>query len=225
MLRRRVPAGASADPANRGAPPDPSRIASSKNGSSSAIAPSARPGPAPRVSVSARPTCRAWIAFWSSRSETKTRSRPSVVRTAQRSGAGSSALFAFRILNWCPQFVHFTVVPRPLMSASSNSYSALQRSHWTSMRGGWGARARNSRRGRRRYHARSRGVKPAMPRLPFAQAPAARLEPPPARTHDAVSTCPVNERPRLAPSTAISARRGSGARSGARRLLPFPPNP
>ena len=38
-----------------------------------------------------------------------------------------------RTLNWCPQFVHLTVVPRSETRASSNSYAVLQRSQVTSI--------------------------------------------------------------------------------------------
>ena len=54
---------------------------------------------------------------------------PLDVWTTHRSPAASPAASARRTLNWCPQWVQRTVVPRPLTSASSNSYSVLQRSH------------------------------------------------------------------------------------------------
>src|SRR6478609_3553478 len=71
------------------------------------------------------------MARWSSRSDVKTSVRPSPVVTFQKSSLKSPSLR--RILNLCPQLVHLTVVPRPLTSASSNSYSVLQRSHLTSI--------------------------------------------------------------------------------------------
>src|SRR5688572_9116184 len=71
------------------------------------------------------------MARCSSRSEVKTSVRPSSVVTFQKSSLKSPSLR--RILNLWPQFVHLTVVPRPLTSASSNSYSVLHRSHLTSI--------------------------------------------------------------------------------------------
>ncbi len=91
------------------------------------------PGPR-RVSARRRgSTCFARMARWSSRSVRKTRRCPPGVCTIHLSlpAAGASAP---RTLNWCPQFVQRTVVPRPLTRASSNSYSVLHRSHWTSIR-------------------------------------------------------------------------------------------
>ena len=104
----------------------------SKNGSSSAMEPSARAGPIPRVSTSPRATCFARMARCSSRSDRNVSRCPLVVWTAHLSPPPSRASGP-RTLNWWPQLVQRTVVPRPLTSASSNSYSVLQRSHWTSI--------------------------------------------------------------------------------------------
>ena len=102
-----------------------------KNGSSSAMELSARGGPPPRDSKSSGPIWRWLMPFCRSRNDVYTSSRPLVVRTTQRSGP--LGLPAGWTLNWCPQFVHFTVVPRSLTRASSNSYSVPQREQLTSI--------------------------------------------------------------------------------------------
>ncbi len=107
-------------------------IACLKNGSSSAIDPSLRGLPPPRDSTSSRPTTPVEIAACSSRSAENTSSRPSTVRTTQRSGPVEGTGRNTR--NCAPQFVHFTVVPRSDTKASSKSYSVPQRSQVTSMK-------------------------------------------------------------------------------------------
>src|SRR5262249_48314297 len=104
-------------------PPDPRRP--KKNGSSSAIDPSGRGAVDPRVSVSWRPTWRLVIARCRSRRLVTTSSRPSRRCTTQRSG--TAVLSARYTLNCSPQLVQRTVVPRSETSASSKSYSVLQR--------------------------------------------------------------------------------------------------
>src|SRR6476619_7118115 len=104
------------------------------------------------------------MARWSSRSDVKTSVRPSAVVTFQKSSLKSPSLR--RILNLCPQLVHLTVVPRPLTSASSNSYSVLQRSHLTSISSGRPLESRLTR-------------GPRFGRMPCHRAPA--LAPPPRR--------------------------------------------
>src|SRR5687768_13693990 len=88
-------------------------------------------GSPPRDKRSVRSTRWVWMARCSSRSDVKTSVRLSAVVTFQKSSLKSAS--CRRILNLCPQLVHLTVVPRPLTSASSNSYSVLQRSHLTSI--------------------------------------------------------------------------------------------
>jgi hypothetical protein len=103
-----------------------------KNGSSSAIELRGRGGCPPRDNRSAGPTLPAAMPFWSSRSEVKEITPPVAIRTIQRSGPTPEARFG-KTLNWWPQFVHLTVVPRSDTSASSKSYSVPHRSQRTSM--------------------------------------------------------------------------------------------
>ncbi len=110
---------------------DPAAPALTKKGSSSAMEPRRRGREPPRESTSSR-VITAWaMAAWSSRRARNSSSRPSMVRTSHRSGAPSGC--GRRTLNWCPQLVHLTVVPRSETRASSNSYAVLQRSQVTSI--------------------------------------------------------------------------------------------
>ncbi len=102
-----------------------------KNGSSSAMDPRRRGREPPRDSTSSREIWTCAMAACRSRSARNSSSRPSTVRTSQRSGAPS--VCGRRTLNWLPQVVHLTVVPRSDTSASSNSYAVLQRSQVTSI--------------------------------------------------------------------------------------------
>jgi len=99
-----------------------------KKGSSSAIEERTFGAMPERIRVSSRSTSPRVIDRCSSRSELKMNSWPERVRTSQRSGAAVAA-FGRKILNWCPQWVHLTVVPRSETRASSKSYSVWQRSH------------------------------------------------------------------------------------------------
>ena len=88
----------------------------------------------PRVSDVARER-PAWPG-WRAAARAATRNdqlRRRRLRTDPVDRSGARAPPGRRTLNWWPQLVHRTVVPRPLTSASSNSYSVLQRSHWTSI--------------------------------------------------------------------------------------------
>ncbi len=101
--------------------------------SSSAIAPRLfQPSPALEIS-SILLTLPSRIHFWSTARESNGMTVPSG-RRRFHALAESASDVGRKILNWWLQFVHLTVVPRSETSASSNSYSALQRSHTTSMR-------------------------------------------------------------------------------------------
>jgi hypothetical protein len=102
----------------------------SKKGSSSLIDPSDRGGAPARRRRSVRETWWARMARWSSRNVRKVNCWPLAVFTSQLSPAASTpGASGLRTLNWWPHVVQRTVVPRPLTSASSNSYSVLHRSH------------------------------------------------------------------------------------------------
>ncbi len=120
----------------RGASPRPAAVfarrfaGTTKKGSSSPIEASRRGRPTPRESTSSRPIRPVEIAPFRSRKARNSSSRPSTVRTIHISGA----LPVSRLTrNLWPHWVHRTLVPWSETSASSNSYSVLQRSQVTSM--------------------------------------------------------------------------------------------
>ena len=104
----------------------------SKSGSSSAMEDSGLGDAPPCTSMSWRATCLARMARCSSRSVRNVNCAPADECTTQRSPLASDAS-GRRTLNSWPHAVHRTVVPRPLTSASSKTYSVWQRSHFTSI--------------------------------------------------------------------------------------------